>query len=423
MTLKVSAYCRVSTDEEIQLSSYRNQIQIYMDKIRANPDWVLGDIYADPAISGTTENRPEFQRMLEDAQRKKFDLLLVKSISRFARNTLISIQTVRELKSLGIGVIFEKENIDTTKPYSEMTLTILSAFAQEESRNTSERVKKGIQMRIARGEISWTPLYGYIRKDGEEYIIVEYEAKVIRSIFEDYVKGMKTSEITARLNKEGVPSPGGCRWLDAAVAFVLQNERYSGCVLTAKHYTEDHITHKQRKNNGVFPQCLIKNHHRPIIDEDLFHKAQIIRVLRRDSTYPYGSMLECPNCGKRIGRTGNGWGCECNTFYIPTSRLNTAVLKAYEQLEAKDEKGKEIKAAYPVMERVEYWWLEELADYISFAKDARSLTVHWKCGVNTEISTGYLRMQGDLALIRTVRKRNETAPVKKRRIPKIAAKK
>lgn len=111
MTLKVSAYCRVSTDEEIQLSSYRNQIQIYMDKIRANPDWVLGDIYADPAISGTTENRPEFQRMLEDAQRKKFDLLLVKSISRFARNTLISIQTVRELKSLGIGVIFEKESI------------------------------------------------------------------------------------------------------------------------------------------------------------------------------------------------------------------------------------------------------------------------------------------------------------------------
>ena len=409
---RVAAYCRVSTDEEIQESSYNNQIQVYLDKIRENPDWVLADIYADAAVSGTTEKRPEFQRMLEDATKKKFDLLLVKSISRFARNTLISIQTVRQFKELGIGVVFEKENIDTTKPYSEMTLTILSSFAQEESRNASERVKKGIQMRIARGEISWTPLYGYTRKDGEEYIIVEHEAKVIRNMFEDYAKGIKTAQIINKLNEAKIPSPGGGLWLDTTVTFILQNERYMGSILTSKNYIEDHITHKQKKNTGEIPQHLIPNHHRPIIDKELFQQAQTVRKLRTNHTYPYADFLVCPVCGRRIGRFNKGWGCSCGQFYMPVNRLNMAVLRAYELSTGASQ------------ESVEYWWLEELIDFITFDKDGRKLTVHWKKGETTEVETGYLRMWGDINFSKTQSEKKKTKPRnQKSKVMKIEAKK
>ena len=187
--LRVAAYCRVSTATEAQMGSYDNQVQMYMNKIANNPDWQLVDIYADPDVSGTTDKRPNFQRMLRDAENKAFDLLLVKSISRFARNTLITIETIRNLKSLGIGCFFEKENIDTSSPYSELMLTILSALAQEESRNTSERVKKGIRMNQARGNVPWVPIYGYTRVDDKPYVIVEEEAVVIRRIFDEYNKG------------------------------------------------------------------------------------------------------------------------------------------------------------------------------------------------------------------------------------------
>ena len=182
---RVAAYCRVSTDYDTQMGSYDNQVEMYMNKIANNPDWQLVDIYADPAVSGTTDKRPNFQRMLRDADNKAFDLLLVKSISRFARNTLITIETIRHFQSLGIGCFFEQENIDTSSPYSEMMLTILSAFAQEESRNISERVKKGIRMNQARGNVPWIPIYGYTRIDDTPYIIVENEAEVIRRIFDE----------------------------------------------------------------------------------------------------------------------------------------------------------------------------------------------------------------------------------------------
>ena len=153
---KVCAYARVSTEFEQQMGSYENQIDIYTEKITSNPEWEFVGVYADPGLSGTTDDRPEFQRMLRDAERHKIDIILVKSISRFARNTLLTVRTIRYLQSLGVAVIFEKENIDTSKPYSEMMLSILSAFAQEESRNISERVKKALRMKIANGDLPWT---------------------------------------------------------------------------------------------------------------------------------------------------------------------------------------------------------------------------------------------------------------------------
>ena len=153
MKKRVVAYCRVSTDYEGQLESNDHQVELAREKIMKNPDWEFAGVYADPAYTGTNDERPEFQRMMRDARKYRFDIILVKSISRLARNTVLVIETIKELKSLGISVLFEKENIDTGAPYSEMLLTVMSAFAQEESRNISERVKKGLRMRAQNGEI------------------------------------------------------------------------------------------------------------------------------------------------------------------------------------------------------------------------------------------------------------------------------
>ncbi len=397
--LRVAAYCRVSTGFGEQMNSFDNQVSIYMDKIAKNPNWVLADIYADPAISGTTDNRPEFQRMIQDAEKGQFNLLLVKSISRFARNTLVSMQTVQHLQSLGIGVIFEKENIDTTKSYSEMMLTILSAFAQEESRNISERVRKGKRMKEARGEIPWNPLYGYTRVDDTPFVIVDNEAEVVRRIFSEYISGAGLAEIMEALNREGIPSPGGTLWIKNSVTNVLRNERYCGDVMTMKVYCHDHMTHKYKRNQGEVDQYLVEDHHTPIVSREIFKCAQEIRKLRKDNVYPYQGFLVCPNCGRKLVRMMRGWGCSCNRFYIPATKLNAALLKAYEAFDPSDtadEKSRMIKVQNPTVNSVEYWWLKELVDRITFDGDCKNLTVHWICEKKTEVPTGYARMWGDI---------------------------
>ena len=421
--LRVAAYCRVSTATEAQMGSYDNQVQMYMNKIANNPDWQLVDIYADPDVSGTTDKRPNFQRMLRDAENKAFDLLLVKSISRFARNTLITIETIRNLKSLGIGCFFEKENIDTSSPYSELMLTILSALAQEESRNTSERVKKGIRMNQARGNVPWVPIYGYTRIDDKPYVIVEEEAIVIRRIFDEYNKGVNSKAIVDGLNRDGIPSPGGSLWSVNMLAYLIKNEKYAGFLKTGKYYTENHLSHKKKKNNGEIEQYTINNHHNPIIDMETFETAQEIRKLRDEQTYPYGNHLICPNCGKKVKKVSPGWGCSCGKFYFPNSRLDKAILKAYEMLEDNsDPVTAEIKKEHPTMETVEYWWLRKLVDRITFDKDGRLITVHWVCGQKTELPTEYYRMTADMKNMRKKKEESVKETVFKPAVRRIKAK-
>lgn len=426
--LRVAAYCRVSTGFGEQMNSFDNQVNIYTDKIARNPNWVLADIYADPAISGTTDNRPDFQRMLKDAELRRFDLLLVKSISRFARNTLVSVQTVQHLQSLGIGVIFEKENIDTTKPYSEMMLTILSAFAQEESRNISERVKKGKRMMEARGEIPWNPLYGYTRVDDTPYVLVDHEAEVVRRIFSEYVSGKGVCEILEDLNKEGIPSPGGTLWIRNSVNNVLRNERYCGDVMTMKVYCDDHMSHKYKRNQGEVDQYLVEDHHTPIVSRETYRLTQEIRRLRKDNVYPYQGFLVCPNCGRKLVKMMRGWGCTCKRCYIPLDRLNAAMLKAYEEFDptdTADEQSQLVKAQKPTMDSVEYWWLKELVDRITFDTDGRTLTVCWICEKKTEVSTGYKRMWADIKYndLREQRAKEELNAKREKTVTKVEAKK
>jgi len=192
--IRAAAYCRVSTDQEGQMTSYDNQVEMYTDRINADPELELYQIFTDAGISGTqTRKRKGFQEMMQAARQKKFDLLYVKSISRFARNTTDCLQYVRELRDCGVRVIFEKESIDTGTAYSEMILTIMAAFAQEESRSISENVKQGIRMRYRDGHDRWVTVYGYTKNEKGPYQIVEKEAKVIRRIFDEYEHGRSMS--------------------------------------------------------------------------------------------------------------------------------------------------------------------------------------------------------------------------------------
>ena len=408
--LKVAAYVRVSSAFERQQSSFENQISIYNSLIKKHPGWQLAGIYADEACSGTTEKRPAFQRLIRDCQQKKINLVLVKSISRFARNTLIAIQNVRKLQSLGIPVLFEKENIDTSRPYSEMLLTILAAFAQEESRNISERMKKGLQMRAQNGMARWIRTYGY-RKGPEGKPVPEpTEAKVVQAIFQSYEHGDSLEQICAGLNERAVPSATGKQWSVTAVRDILCNIRYTGDVLTNKYYTQDHLTHLVKRNHGEVERILVANHHKALIDQDTFERVQVIRELKnreRGKTvqYPFGDRVRCPYCGKPmlqrksfVSHNGSLWTCEnesCRGFYFRSQLLEQTVLQALkEQLKNQAETNLFFKqnckaATYANIISVEYWWVDELIRYITFGRheteEDRTISIHWKNGTCTTL--------------------------------------
>lgn len=385
------AYARVSTEEESQNTSYENQVEIYTDKILDNPEWEYVGTYADPAITGTTGERPEFKRMMRDAEHHRFDIILCKSISRFARNTLLTVESIRRLQELKIKVIFEKEDLDTFDPAAEMMLTIMSAFAQEESRNASERVKAGIQLRAKNGNVTWNPLYGYRQGEDDTHVIYEEEAEIVRRIFAEAEKGLSAAEIARGLNEDGIENPGDADWNRKRIGDMLKNERYCGDVLVGKTFTVDHLTHKRKKNDGYFTRYHLQEHHDPIVDREQFDRVQVIREMKKDGTYPYGGKLVCPCCGKKmefrrdfIGQKSNTWVCETDEFYIPAKKLNEAVAMA----------AKEKQVPFPT---IEFWWVDALMKKITFGKhtgsDDRTVEIHWEDGETTTVPSGIASMR------------------------------
>ena len=390
MKKRVCAYCRVSTGFDSQQGSQDNQIELATEKIMKNSEWIFAGIYADSEATGTNANRPAFKKMMRDARKHKFDIILVKSISRFARNTVLVIETLKKLKELGISVQFEKEQIDTGAPYSEMFLTIMSAFAQEESRNISERVKRGIRMRARNGYVSWTRLYGFIKKDGVEYIIVEEEAKVVRRIFDEYEHGVSPTNIAMQLNEEGHLSPGGKNWNLANIENVLKNLKYAGEILTNANYIVDHMTHKLVKNKGEVERIHLVNHHNGIISKEQFQRVQKIHEMKRKAQYPFMGLLTCPCCGKYLIKKSikkkSCWYCPEDNFSVEQENLEEAVLRAYEQIkESNNEFLQKLKNQYPIMKKVDYWWLSCTVDKITFRRNQSVLTVHWNNGSETTI--------------------------------------
>ena len=318
--LRVAPYARVSTDSEEQLSSYKSQVMYYTDLVNNRKDWILVDMYADEAITGTqVTKREDFQRMINDCMDGKIDMIITKSISRFARNTLDTLKYVRMLKERNIAVFFEDENINTMTMDGELLLVILSSVAQQEVENISANVKKGLKMKMRRGE-----LVGFASCLGYDYDIVdksisinEAEADIVRYIFDRYIEGAGAYVIAKELTKLGYKTKyGNSQWHDTGVLGIIRNEKYKGDVLQGKTFTVDPISKRRLDNYGEEDQFYVKNHHEPIISEEVFEKAQAIlekRGAKRRGVqkgkrekysrkYAFSSMLECAFCGSNLSR-------------------------------------------------------------------------------------------------------------------------
>ena len=283
---RVAAYARVSMESERMQHSLSAQVSYYSALIQKNPEWEYAGVYADYGISGTgMKDRDEFKRMLADCEAGAIDIILTKSIQRFARNTVDLLNTIRRLKELGIEVRFEKENIHSLSGDGELMLTILASFAQEESRSISENCKWGIRKRYERGETGGCKIYGYRAKDGN-LVIHEEEAAVVRRIFQMFLDGDSCYSIAQKLNAEGVPSYHWRKFSGEVIGVMLRQEKYTGCTLAQKFYAENHITHKLTKNKGELPMFLIEQTHPPIISMKMFQAVQ------REFAERYGVKIE-----------------------------------------------------------------------------------------------------------------------------------
>ncbi len=312
---RVAAYCRVSTDSLDQANSLESQQRYFNDYIKRNPLWELSKIYVDEGISGTsTKKRNAFNQMIEDAKRGNFDIIITKEISRFARNTLDSIGYTRELKRLGIGVIFMNDNINTLDPDAELRLTIMSSIAQEESRKTSERVKWGQRRMMEQGKVFGRDMLGYDVRDGK-LIINEEGAKTVRLIFHKFfVEGKGTHLIAKELQEEGIrTSTYMKKWSYTVILRVLKNEKYCGDLIQQKTYTPDYLSHSKKKNEGQLEFVVIRDHHEPIISREMFEATQLeIERRRKKSTpnqagfanrYMLSGKIKCAECGSTFTRT------------------------------------------------------------------------------------------------------------------------
>lgn len=316
--IKVAAYARVSTDKEDQKNSYESQLKYYMEKMNANPKWIVTQVYADEAISGTQDyKRSDFMRMIHDALNGKFDLLLTKSISRFARNTVDTLSYVRKLKEKNVAILFEEENINTLEMSGELLLTILSSVAQQESETISLHVKLGLKMKMQRGElVGFHGCYGYdYDKLTKTLTVNEEEKKVIQYIFGRYVQGAGTTMIAKELTEAGIPTRrGNPIWCETVIRKIIKNEKYKGDLLQGKTFTVDPITHRRLENMGEEQKYLIEKNHEAIIDDETWDKVQEILQKRSESynkgtrngtfrrMYAFSGITYCAFCGRLVTR-------------------------------------------------------------------------------------------------------------------------
>ena len=357
---RVAAYARVSTDEEEQLTSYEAQVDYYTRYIQANPEWEFIEVYADEGISGTnTKKRRNFNRMIEDAMAGKIDRIITKSVSRFARNTVDTLTTIRKLKEKGVGVFFEKENIDTLDSKGELFITIMSSLAQEESRSISENVTWGWRKRIADGKVTvaYSHFLGYEKGEDGTMQIVEDEAKIVRQIYGMFLDGQTPSGIAARLTRQGIPSPAGKeKWQSSTVKSILTNEKYKGDALLQKTFTVDFLQKKKKANEGEVPQYYVENSHPAIVTEEVFDLVQHELRRRRQkgrhtsAASMFSNRIVCGECGAfygskvwhstdayrsriwRCNRKYEAKGSPCPSPHLREEELQTAFLKAINQV-------------------------------------------------------------------------------------------
>lgn len=352
----------VSTDSEEQASSYEVQVEHYTQFIEKNPEWELAGIFADDGISGTnTKKREEFNRMIEACMAGHIDMIITKSISRFARNTLDCLKYIRKLKEKNIPVFFEKENINTMDSKGEVLLTIMASLAQQESQSLSQNIKLGLQYRYQNGEVqvNHNRFLGCTKDEDGHLIIEPTEAEVVKRIYREYLEGSSLLQIGRGLEADGILTAAGkAKWRPETLRKILQNEKYIGDALLQKTYTVDFLNKKRVQNNGIVPQYYVENSHPPIIPRDLYMQVQEEMVRRANlhsgekrkkrvysSKYALSSIVYCPKCGdiyRRIAWNNRGkhstvWRCctrvehgptACDAPTIQESKLQAAVIKA-----------------------------------------------------------------------------------------------
>ena len=357
---RVAAYARISMESERMSHSLSAQISYYNEKIQKNPDWLFAGVYADNGISGTgTSKRDEFNRLIADCDAGKIDLVLTKSISRFARNTVDLLETVRHLKEIGVEVWFERENIHSMDGDGELMLSILASFAQEESRSISENEKWSIKKRFEQGiPNGHFRIYGY-RWEGDDLIPVPEEAAIVKRIFQNFLDGKSRLETEREFAAEGITTRDGCRWADSNIAGVLKNCTYTGDLLLQKEYISDPIQKKRKKNRGELPQYYVPDHHEAIIDREIFKYVQSEMARRKElgarsnkslNITCFTGKIKCEKCGQSLMRNTRtnraktsqlgdklvGWVCgsrkkkghTCTTREIPDRFLRQACAEA-----------------------------------------------------------------------------------------------
>ena len=424
---RVAAYCRVSTDSKAQETSIETQRAYFEHEIGNHPGWKLVQIYADQGVTGTISmKRPAFRQMIEDALAGKIDYILIKSISRFSRNTVDCLQYVRMLREKGVYLHFEKENIDTSSAYSEMLMTVLAAFAQEESVSISENIAWSFRKKYEAGIPRRFVLFGYRLDEDGEYRIVGEEAAVVREAFTLYEHGYSHKQIANAFNQKGYKSPTGLRWQETTIHRMLDNEKYVGDVMMQKRVTLDPLTHREVKNDQtVYPSYYVQDHHAAIIDRAQYNRVRKIRAMCNSKLgplqYPYDDKLVCPICGQRLIQrrsdvldNKSAWHCErnersCERYVLNSAIVNEAVLNACKALDRDEiqtvieklqgEKPQRSKSREKLtatehllelwkkrlfLKKVDYYWLDDTVDRITFSKE-NTLTVHWRCGLKTTV--------------------------------------
>ncbi len=316
--LRVAAYCRVSTDNEEQATSYEAQVEHYTEFIQKNPEWEFAGIYADDGISGTnTKNRDEFNRMIEDCEAGTIDMIITKSISRFARNTLDCLKYIRQLKDKNIPVFFEKEAINTMDAKGEVLITIMASLAQQESQSLSPNVKLGLQFRYQNGQVqvNHNHFLGYIKDDEGNLIINPEQAEIVKRIFREYLEGASCKKIARGLEHDGIlTARGNTRWHDSSIRLILENEKYMGDALLQKTYTVDYLNKKRVKNTGIMPQYYVEDSHPAIIPKEIFMQVQE-EIARRgmlkdvhgrrkcfSAAHAFSQITFCADCGAEFSR-------------------------------------------------------------------------------------------------------------------------
>ena len=313
---RVAAYARVSSGKDAMLQSLSAQVSYYNKYIQSHNGWSYVGVYADEAVTGTKDNRAEFQRLIQDCRNGQIDMIITKSISRFARNTVTLLQTVRELKELGVNVYFEEQNINSLSSNGELMLTILASYAQEESLSVSENQKWRLRKNYKEGRSSnYFHIYGYEYNKGNLIVIPE-ESEVVRMIFNDYLDGMGRNAIMKKLIRLGIPAVCGEPWAENTISRMLRNEKYIGDMCLQKGFITDHITKRYKENKGELPKFYVEGSHEAIIDKKTFEAVQIEFVRRstisknhyKPKLNEFSGIIRCGRCGASYRRKINAAG-------------------------------------------------------------------------------------------------------------------